>query len=181
VSKQKSEKEKVVTSATEKTVPSAGSVTAEMKPVVEQKKNEETKETKSCGKCRYYDISTERGFRRDGIRKGLVETRAVCRADKTHAKASGHLIKKESSRPCFELGTYVGQVKEKKQKTQPPKTETKQTTEKPVEHKDQSTRGASKEQTRTKVASMMNILTGETKLLQTKGLHSDRVFVKAFA
>jgi hypothetical protein len=115
-----------------KTVPAPGSFKGEKK-VAEQTKVEEKKEQNCCGRCRWYDVSTERDFRRDGIRKGLVEIRAICKASKEHSKASNHLVKKESVRPCFEAGVYVAPVKETKEKKKEikvPKTEQKERVEK---------------------------------------------------
>ena len=100
----------------EVTVPASGSVSEASKVV-------ETKEVHSCGECKFYDVSTQRDFHRDGIRKGLIECRAICRASKEHSTASGHLVKKESDRPCFERGLYFAPVKE----TNKTKTEQKQT------------------------------------------------------
>jgi hypothetical protein len=132
--------------AEEVSVPSPGSLKSE---VVEQKKEEQvpsnlqnaeitdevqvqtmkvkTEEVKveqhSCGECRHYNHSSERLFHRDGIREGLVETRAICKAPKERTKASNHLVKKESVRTCIELGKYVAPVKEQKStKEQPVKT-----------------------------------------------------------
>jgi hypothetical protein len=82
-----------------------------------------------CSECRWYDVSTQRDFRRDGIRQGLCEVRAICRATKDISKASGHLVKRESNRSCFDTGVYVVPVKEKKTKKEHPaekKTETQQ-------------------------------------------------------
>jgi hypothetical protein len=78
--------------------------------------------TGTCGSCRFYDGSTERQFKRFGIREGLIETRSICRSPTS--KAKGHLVKKESSgKVCFVAGTFVAPVtvkeepkKEKKSK-----------------------------------------------------------------
>jgi hypothetical protein len=109
-------------------VPASGSV-SEATKVLQREKEKAKTETHSCGECRFYDHSTEREFRRDGIRQGLVETRAVCKAPAERTKASNHLVKRESSRPCFDAGVYVVPVKEKKTKKEHPtekKTETQQ-------------------------------------------------------
>lgn len=79
----------------------------------EQKAKEEKKEVHRCGQCKWYDVSTQRDFHRDGIRKGLVEVRAVCRSPT--ARAKGHLVKNDSGRPCFEEGVYVKPQKQKKE------------------------------------------------------------------
>jgi hypothetical protein len=73
-----------------------------------ENKKEEKKGT--CGECKWYDVSTQRAFKRFGIREGLIETRAQCKSPT--AKAHGHLVKKESTRPCFEAGTYTPVKKE---------------------------------------------------------------------
>jgi hypothetical protein len=149
---------------------SSGSLKDEETKVVEQTKVEEKKETNCCGRCRWYDHSTERDFHRDGIREGLVETRAICKASKEHSKASNHLVKKESVRPCFEEGTYVAPVKEEK------KTDMKeQKAEQKKETKVQPTKGKVK-----KRSVEVNKLNGEAKVLETKGAHN-KVFVKAIA
>lgn len=98
--------------------PSPGSSSGETKQVVGQTKVEDKKEQSSCGYCKWYDHSTERDFHRDGIRKGLVEVRAICKASKEHSKTSNYLVKKESVRPCFEAGTYVAPVKETRKRKQ---------------------------------------------------------------
>jgi len=120
----------------------------------------------SCGQCTYYDHSTEREFHRDGIRKGLVETRAICRATKDVSKASGHLIKRESDRPCYVEGVYVKPVKEEKAKIpETPAPETKTKTSK--KHK----------QDGTAVATNHLASSGDTKVLQTKS-GTNKVVVK---
>jgi len=78
------------------------------------KEKEGRKEVHRCDQCKWYDVSTQRDFHRDGIRKGLVEIRAVCRSPT--ARAKGHLVKNDSDRPCFEEGVYVKPQKPKKQK-----------------------------------------------------------------
>lgn len=78
----------------------------------EQKVKEVEKEVHRCDQCKWYDVSTQRDFHRDGIRKGLVEVRAVCRSPT--ARAKGHLVKNDSDRPCFEEGVYVKPQKPKK-------------------------------------------------------------------
>ena len=50
-----------------------------------KRKKEEIEKNDTCGDCKYYDKSTEREFHRDGIRKGLVEVRAICRNEKVKA------------------------------------------------------------------------------------------------
>lgn len=112
----------------------------------------------SCGQCTYYDHSTEREFHRDGIRKGLVETRAICRAAKDVSKASGHLVKKESDRPCYVEGVYVKPVKEEKAKIPetPAPAETKKKTSKKYKQKHNERAVAT------------NSLSGDTKVLTHK-------------
>lgn len=78
----------------------------------DEKVKEERKEVHRCDQCKWYDVSTQRDFHRDGIRKGLVEVRAVCRSPT--ARAKGHLVKNDSDRPCFEKGVYVKPQKPKK-------------------------------------------------------------------
>jgi len=80
----------------------------------DEKVKEEKKEVHRCDQCKWYDVSTQRDFHRDGIRKGLVEVRAVCRSPT--ARAKGHLVKNDSDRPCFEEGKYVKPEKPKKTK-----------------------------------------------------------------
>jgi len=80
----------------------------------QEQEKEEKKEVHRCDQCKGYDVSTQRDFHRDGIRKGLVEVRAVCRLPT--ARAKGHLVKNDSDRPCFEEGVYVKPQKPKKQK-----------------------------------------------------------------
>ena len=115
----------------EPSVPKAseGSVKSEA-PVVEETKVEEPKkEVHRCDACKHYDVSTQRDFHRDGIKAGLCEVRAVCKALKEHTKAANHLVKNDSDRPCFDAGVYVVPVKGKKTKKEHPaekKTETQQ-------------------------------------------------------
>jgi hypothetical protein len=90
---------------------SEGSVKSEETKTVEQQGKVEQQQAKKkkakmveqpehhCGECKWYDKSTERQFHRNGIRKGLVETRAICKAAAEHSKASKHLVKRESNRP----------------------------------------------------------------------------------
>lgn len=87
------------------------------------KDKEEKKEVHRCDQCKWYDVSTQRDFHRDGIRKGLVEVRAVCRSPTS--KARNHLIKNDSDRPCFEEGVYVKPQKQKKKEQKTQKTESK--------------------------------------------------------
>jgi len=75
----------------------------------------EKKEAHRCDECRWYDFSTQREFHREGIRNGLVETRAVCRSPTS--KARNHLVKNDSDKPCFEKGKYVPPKKTKKETT----------------------------------------------------------------
>ena len=90
----------------------------------EEKGKEEKEEVHRCDQCKGYDVSTQRDFHRDGIRKGLVEVRAVCRSPT--ARAKGHLVKNNSDRPCFEEGVYVKPQKlKKKEKTKETKDEKK--------------------------------------------------------
>ena len=90
-------------------------------PIVGEKKEEEIK-PRPCGECKWYDHTTQREFHRDGIRKGLVEIRAMCRSPT--GKARGHLVARPSVRDCFEQGVYVSpqkpekKVKSKKETTQ---------------------------------------------------------------
>jgi hypothetical protein len=168
-------------------VPASGSVSEETKVVQQPEKEKAKTETHSCGDCRFYDHSTEREFHRDGIRKGLVETRAICRAPKERTKASLHLVKKGSNRPCFEAGVYVPQAKKEKEqpaekkietkttKTQPTKTtSTVETKETPVEHK------TSRKHEQPRVSSATNVLSGDTKILETNG-HDKKVVVRNIA
>lgn len=109
---------------------SEGSVKSEETKNVEQQRKVEQpqarkKETKTaeqpehhCGECKWYDKSTERQFHRNGIRKGLVETRAICKAPTGRSKASNHLVKRESNRSCFDAGAYSASLKERKTKEQ---------------------------------------------------------------
>lgn len=78
---------------------------------------EEVKGT--CGEFKWWDMGTTREFHRDGIRKGLVEVRSICRSPSS--KAKGHLTAKPSVRLCFERGTFVPEKKEKKAKVKEPK------------------------------------------------------------
>jgi len=71
------------------------------------------KEVHRCDQCKWYDLSTQRDFHRDGIRKGLVEVRAICRSPTS--KARNHLVKNDSERECFEEGKYVPPKKEPKE------------------------------------------------------------------
>lgn len=66
-------------------------------------------ETGNCGSCKWWDTGTTREFHRDGVRKGLVEIRSICRSPSS--KAKGHLTAKPSVRPCFEKGTFAAQRK----------------------------------------------------------------------
>jgi hypothetical protein len=164
------------------------------KTVQSQVRKKETKTAEQpeqcCGECRWYDKSTEREFHRNGIRQGLVETRAVCKATAGRSKASNHLVKRESNRPCFDAGLFVASLKERKTKEEQSadkKTETKpketqhtetnstaqtaETKETVSEHK------SSKKHQRTRVACATNFLNGETKILETNG-HAKKVFVK---
>ena len=92
-----------------------GSPTEEVEDESEEKERnvEEKKEVHRCDQCRWYDFSTQRDFRRDGIRKGLVETRAVCRSPAS--KSRNHLVKNDSDKTCFESGKYVPPKKTKKE------------------------------------------------------------------
>jgi len=84
---------------------------------------EKEKEEYQCKDCRYYDVSTQRIFVREHVRVGLKETRAICRAPKDVSKAGGHLVMRESVRPCFVKGVYVPEkvVMEKKKPGRKPK------------------------------------------------------------
>lgn len=141
-------------------------------------KTEEPKPT--CAECKWYDVSTEREFHRDGIREGLVETRSICRAPKDVSKASGHLVKRESTRPCVQSGVYAKPVKEKKTKKEQPaetqaETKTVEThTQTPAKTK------TSKKHRGTERAVATNSLSGDTKVLETNG-HDKKVFVKNIA
>lgn len=120
-------------------------------------------QTHPCSECRWYDTSTEREFHRDGIRKGLIETRAICRATKDISKASGHLVKRESNRPCFEAGIFVVPVREKKTKEQKKRAEA------------QTHKASSKEKATHTVAK--NCLTDDAKVLEQNG-HDKKVAVE---
>lgn len=166
----------------EVSVPASGSVS---KATNVEKKEAKT-ETHSCGQCKFYDYETEREFHRDGIRKGLCEVRAICRAPKDVSKASGHLVKRESARPCVQLGTYVKPetvVKEtKKEQTAEKKKETRQiSTTQTIEPKERSPghkRSRNHEQPR--VSSATNVLSGDAKILETNG-HDKKALVKNIA
>jgi hypothetical protein len=105
---------------------SEGSVKSEETRVVEQQgklaqpqaRKKETKTAEKsehhCGDCKWYDKSTERQFHRNGIRRGLVETRAICKAPAGHSKASKHLVKHESNRSCFVMVAHSTSLKERK-------------------------------------------------------------------
>ena len=100
----------------------------------ETKNKEEKKKLHFCKDCKFYDRTTERKFHRDGIRKGLVEIRAVCRNPK--ARSCKHLVKAEyKKRRCsfWEEGKYEP-PKKKETKTEKKKGETVKV-EKPVEQK----------------------------------------------
>lgn len=146
-------------------VPASGSV-SEATKVVQQEKKEATTKAQSCGECRFYDHSTEREFRRNGIRQGLVETRAVCKASAERSKASHHLVKRESNTSCFEAGVYVLPVKEEKAREQ------KKTAEA------QTHKASNKDKTTRAVAT--NGLAGDTKVLEQNG-HDKKVVVKKIA
>jgi len=95
-------------------------VKTEEKP--ESKKVEEKKEVHFCKVCKFYDWTTEREFHRDGIRKGLLEIRAVCR--NPQARSYRHLVKAEyKKRQCafWEEGRYKTPKKKetKEKKTEP--------------------------------------------------------------
>lgn len=49
-----------------------------------------------CGECKWYDLSTQREFHRDGIRKGLVEIRAICRGEKSKEETTQEQVKPET-------------------------------------------------------------------------------------
>ena len=100
-------------------------------------KKSETKEKKEvhrCDECKWYDVSTQRDFFRrvgkhdeSGQRTTIKEIRAVCRSPSS--KARGHLVKNNSSRRCFQRGTYVppekpGKVKRSKKEAKGTKIET---------------------------------------------------------
>jgi hypothetical protein len=152
---------------------SQGSIKGEKKKV-EQTKEKEQQHT--CGECRWYDHSTEREFHRDGIRKGLVETRAICRSERSTARQ--HLVKKESVRPCFEAGVYVKPAEEKSTKKH--KKDTEEQKEQKEEHVEETPtqKTQRKKHIRPKpgVASATNPLNGEKKLLETT--NSGKVYVK---
>ena len=97
---------------TEKEV-STGKV--EVKSEDKKPKRTEKKEVHQCNECKWYDFATQREFHRDGIRKGLVETRAVCRSPTS--KSRNHLVKNDSDKTCFEKGKYVPPKKTKKEPT----------------------------------------------------------------
>lgn len=90
------------------------SANAEVRTEEKQEQKKEKKEVHRCDQCKGYDVSTQRDFHRDGIRKGLIEVRAVCRLPT--ARAKGHLVKNDSDRDCFEEGVYVKPQKPKKAK-----------------------------------------------------------------
>ncbi|MCJ7633011.1 hypothetical protein MUP77_11550 [Candidatus Bathyarchaeota archaeon] len=143
-----------------------------------------------CGECKWYDKSTEREFHRNGIRQGLVETRAICKAPAEVSKASNHLVKCESNRPCFDAGVYSASLKEwktngqqsveKKTETKPKETqhtETTSTTQTAETKQTSSAHKSSRKHQRMRAASATNVLSGETKILETNG-RDKKVFVK---
>jgi len=167
-------------------------------------KEESKKEGGSCFECKWYDLSTQRRFDRFGIKAGLTETRAICRnMDKSKTKAGGHLVKRESIRPCFERGVYtvlekevVAPVKEEKpKKVKVKKVKTEPKVEEPVEEKEKdyveeavelrqnfeekpkeeenSARGKKKGR---HVEKAVNILSGQEKTLVT--LENGKTYVK---
>jgi len=92
----------------------------------------EKKTREPCGKCRFYDWTTERQFNRKvgkvdektGERTLIIEPRAICRGPK--ARAKGHLVHRDQTkRPCeqWEAGKYEPPKKEEKKK---PTNETKE-------------------------------------------------------
>jgi len=165
-------KGKVVTP--EVSVPASGSVS--------EASTEEKKEQHSCGECAFYDHSTERAFHRDGIRQGLVETRAICKASKEQTKASGHLVKKESDRPCFERGVYIVPVKETKKPEAEKKTEKEPKTVTPSALQDAEIWPV-KRNKHTKVESAVNILNGKVSRLEKNrnGRNDKKVYVEVVA
>lgn len=176
-------KGKVVTP--EVSVPASGSVSEASKV-----KTEEKKEQHSCGECAFYNHSTERAFHRDGIRQGLVETRAICKASKERTKASGHLVKKESDRPCFERGVYIVPVKETKKPKAEKKTKKEPKTVPPSALQDAEITDEEQIQTmpvkrnkHTKVESAVNILNGKVSRLEKNrnGRNDKKVYVEVVA
>lgn len=140
---------------------------------LKEHKESEVAAKHSCGECKFYDHATEREFHRDGIRKGLVETRAICRSSKEHSTASGHLVKKESDRPCFVEGVYV--APEKPKKTEPEqKVEPKTEETSPEEAKTKGRPTHKRVDPRTAVAK--NELNGQVSKLETR--KDGKTFVK---
>jgi hypothetical protein len=76
--------------------------------------NKEKKEQLTCGQCRFWDTTTTRQFHRDGIRKGLIECRSVCK--NPEVKSFRHLTMKESVKECCVPGVFVAEKKEEKAK-----------------------------------------------------------------
>lgn len=101
-----------------------------MKGKQSDKKGVSEKETrKPCGKCRFYNWSTERQFHRKvgpkdekmGERRLIIEPRAVCRSPT--ARAKGHLVHRDQTkRPCeyWKAGKYEPQKEEKKKEPETP-------------------------------------------------------------
>jgi hypothetical protein len=107
------------------------------------KKEEAVKEeveTRNCGSCAFYDKSTERRFERrvgkmvNGKRSLIVETRAVCRNEKS--PAHGHLVSSEHMRHatvCHVKGEY--KTPEKPVAEEPEKKPKKKAKEKKLKEK----------------------------------------------
>ena len=96
---------------------------------VKDKEKERPEEPQYCKDCCSYDHSTERQFKRNGIRLGLVETRAMCRNPK--AKSFDHIVMAELARPkrrrcnVWEAGVYIKPEVEKSRKQKEQKNEEK--------------------------------------------------------
>lgn len=71
-----------------------------------KKTSKKEEQPRNCGSCRWYDHSTERQFKRLGIREGLAEIRTIYHNEKS--KSKGHLVSNASKdKPCSEKGVYV--------------------------------------------------------------------------
>jgi len=101
----------------------------EVKSETQDVKDKEKEKPQYCRDCRFYDHSTEREFKRNGIREGLVETRAICRNPK--ARSHNHIVMAELNRPkkrrceVWEAGVYKPPERPKKKEQKTQKTESK--------------------------------------------------------
>jgi len=153
----------------------------------QEKKREEKEEVKKgthqCDECKWYDVSTQRGFFRkvgprdeSGQRTTMKEIRAVCRS--STSKAKGHLVKNDSDRPCFEKGKYMPPEKPKKDQKNKEKEMTSPeeyfgTPEERLKTKSKGSKLAPTKQsdhsTRKKRVVATNVLSNQTKVLEQRG------------